>query len=220
MDNLINLDQHIFSWFNSSVGLNQIFDWLIKIIAVYAVYAVPVVMLFFWFKPSLSLLNSHQTKHIHLRGASGQTRIFLINLFVGVIISWQIIAKYLGEWINRPRPETFAGAKEVFFHPPTYAFPSDHALFFAFITTYLYLWGLSAEASAKAGYIKMANIALVATILISLARITGGLHWPGDVLAGWILGTLLAYVFYLIRKPMEKYISKPIVGVLKRIKLA
>ncbi|EKD94268.1 MAG: PAP2 superfamily protein [uncultured bacterium] len=201
MDSLINLDKQVFSWFNSVVGLNQVLDWVIKIISVYTVYMVPFIMLFFWFYPiSLKLREASLEK----------IRIFLINLFFSVVISWQGIATILGKWINRPRPDTFAGTKEILFHPPSYSFPSDHALFFAFIAAYLYL----------NGYKKIGNIVLIVTLLVSISRVIGGFHWPGDILAGWILGALLAYLFYLIKKPMEKYIAGPIIGVLKRIKLA
>jgi undecaprenyl-diphosphatase len=214
MQSLISLDEKVFSWFNSAIGLSPILDWLIKILSVYAVYTVPFIILFFWFRP----VPPRRSPSGHLRGAEEKTqtyelekiRIFLINLFVSVIISWQGIATIIGKWINRPRPDTFAGTKEILFHPPTYSFPSDHALFFAFITAYLYL----------NGYKKMGNIALIITLLVSLSRVSGGFHWPGDIVAGWMLGTILAYLFYLIRKPMEKYIARPIIGVLKRIKLA
>ena len=159
MQSLINIDQQVFSWFNSLVGLNQVLDWVIKVVSVYAVYTVPFIMLFFWFYKKTE-----------------ERQNFLMNLFISVMISWQIIAKYLGEWINRSRPDTFAGTKEVLFHPPSYSFPSDHALFFAFITAYLYL----------GGYKKMGNIALAVSISVSLFRVIGGFHWPGDILAGWI----------------------------------
>lgn len=208
MDSLINLDQNIFYWFNSLVGLSQVLDWIIKVVAVYAVYAVPVVMVYYWFRPT----PPRRSPSGHLRGdsESEKTQKFLMNLLVSVIISWQVIARILGQWINRPRPEIFSGAKEVFFHPPTYAFPSDHALFFAFITTYLYL----------SGYKKMAGIALAATIIISLARVIGGLHWPGDILAGWLIGGFLAMIFWQLRGWIERWFAYPLLMIAKKLKLA
>lgn len=203
MNSLINIDQIIFNILNAWIGINPIFDNLIKIVAVYAVYSVPILMLFFWFYKS-RMDESYKSYKLE------KIRIFLMNLFVSVLISWQGINRILGEWIDRPRPDTFAGAKEVFLYPPTYAFPSDHALFFAFITTYLYL----------AGYKKMGNIVLVATLSISLARVIGGFHWPADILAGWIGGVSLAYLFYKIQNPLEKYLSLPLIWLAKKMRLA
>lgn len=191
--NLIELDENVFSWVNSLAQRNIIVDDVIKTIAVYAVYLVPIIMLFFFFwKPE------------------EKRQKFLINLFgSSFLISLIIIAPLIGKWINRPRPFDLPGTHELVFHLPSYSFPSDHALFFAYVTTYLFLFG----------YKKWGWIALAATILISLFRVIAGLHWPGDILVGWILGVIFAYLFYLVRKPLGKYIINPIYDFLKKIKI-
>jgi len=192
MQNMIKFDQNIFSWFNSFVGQNEVFDQIIKFFAVYLIYLVPILFIFFWFWKR-----------------NQKTQKFLLELFLTSVVSWQVIARIIGMVVNRPRPSTFAGAREIIFHPPTYAFPSDHALFLAFLTTYLYL----------SGYKKIGNLALAATIIISMSRIIVGFHWPADILAGWILGIILAYAFYLIKDKLEKYIINPLWDLLKKIKL-
>lgn len=192
MQNLITLDQNIFFKLNSLIGTSLLLDEIIKIIAVYLVYIIPLLFIFFWFFQK-----------------NEKTQKFLLELFITSVVSWQVIARVLGMIINRPRPSTFLGTKEVIFHPPTYSFPSDHALFLAYLTAYLYF----------SGYKKMGNIALIITILVSISRIFAGFHWPADVLAGWIIGALLAYLFYLIRKPIEKYIINPLWNFAKLIKL-
>ena len=193
MQSLINLDQNIFNYLNFFVGANPVLDFVIKFFAVYLIYFVPLFFLFFWFWKKKE-----------------ETQKFLLELCFVSVISWQVIARVIGMLINRPRPSTFLGTKEIFFHPPTYSFPSDHALFLACLTAYLYF----------SGYKKMGNIALLATILISVSRIIAGLHWPGDVLAGWILGVILAYIFYIFRKYIQKYIANPLYNIAKKLKLA
>lgn len=197
--NLIILDQKVFSWFNSIIGLNSILDGIIKVVAVYTVYLVPVLLIIFFFFSRNAVAADRLEK----------LQKFLINLSITVLISWQVIARFLGMMFNRERPFDFVGAKELVFHLPSYSFPSDHALFFAFITTYLFL----------SGYKKWGWLVLIATILVSLSRITAGLHWPGDILGGWIIGVILAFLFYLIRKPIEKYIINPIYNLLKKLKI-
>ncbi|MCL5795271.1 MAG: phosphatase PAP2 family protein, partial [Patescibacteria group bacterium] len=69
-------------------------------------------------------------------------------------------------------------------------------------------------------YYKLGYISLVLTVIICFARVIGGLHWPADILGGWIIGVILAYVFYLISKPFEKYIFLPIIKLLRKLYLA
>jgi undecaprenyl-diphosphatase len=65
----------------------------------------------------------------------------------------------------------------------------------------------------------MGNIALGVTILVSISRVVAGLHWPGDILAGWILGILLALMFFEFRKYIIKYIVSPLYYLAKLIRL-
>ena len=37
---------------------------------------------------------------------------------------------------------------------------------------------------------------VVAALAIGVARIISGIHWPLDVLAGWLLGGLIGYYAY------------------------
>lgn len=192
MSSIIEFDKQIFSWFNSLAGTSQVLDFILKIISVYTIYLVPILFLAFWF-----IYRNEKTQK------------FLLEICITSIISWQVIASVIGALINRPRPSTFLGTKEIFFHPPTYSFPSDHALFLAFLTSYLYL----------SGYRKMGNIALGVTILVSISRVVAGLHWPGDILAGWILGILLALMFFEFKKYIIKYIVNPLYYLAKLIRL-
>jgi len=193
MQGLINLDQKVFYWFNSFLERNDIFDFIVKVIAVYAIYLIPILFILFWF------LQRRE-----------KTQKFLLELFFVLVVSWQVIARAIGMIINRPRPDMFTGAKEILFHPPTYSFPSDHALFLACVTVYLYL----------SGYKKIANYSLIAMITIPIARVIIGFHFPGDILAGWIMGGALAYIFFLFKKPIEKYIVNPLYRVAKKMRLA
>lgn len=195
MNSLISLDKHIFSWLNSLIGQSSVLDFIIKMIAIYTVYLVPILMLYFFY--------------FYFR-KDEKGRKFMLGILINSVFCWQIVAGIIGRLVNRPRPFDVAGAREVVFHLPSYSFPSDHALFLIFLSVYLYLFG----------YKRMGIIALIITVIVSIARVIGGLHWPGDVLAGWVLGTLLAYFLYLIRKPVEKYISSPLLWLAKKIKLA
>jgi membrane-associated phospholipid phosphatase len=84
------------------------------------------------------------------------------------------------DWIGRPRPNF-----ELDWLPQSLAFPSGHAAnsMTAFLATALI--------AAPPGLRRTAAIAAVAvSILVGLTRIYLGVHWPSDVLGGWVLGAL------------------------------
>ena len=65
-----------------------------------------------------------------------------------------------------------------------FAFPSGHATFFAALAISIFFL------NKKVGY-----IFIFFALLIGLARIMAGVHFPIDILGGFILGSLVAYLF-------------------------
>lgn len=71
------------------------------------------------------------------------------------------------------------------------SFPSGHAMDSAMV--YLTIAALlSRAATGLAARIYIYAVAVALTMLIGLSRLYLGVHWPTDVLAGWIMGTIWA----------------------------
>ena len=89
----------------------------------------------------------------------------------------------------RPRPETVSTIRPLVDHLPDNSFPSGHAIF--------------AGASVLAAFLysrrTIAWILLVSGIFMVLSRVLAGIHYPGDILVGYIIGLLGAYVVYTLR---------------------
>jgi undecaprenyl-diphosphatase len=66
---------------------------------------------------------------------------------------------------------------------PLATFPSAHATFFAALGMTIFLQ------NRKIGW-----WFLLTALLIGLARIATGIHWPSDILAGFLLGGLVAFI--------------------------
>lgn len=65
------------------------------------------------------------------------------------------------------------------------SFPSGHATFFM------------ALGAAFFAYHKIGGfLYILAALLIGVARIASGIHWPLDVFAGWLIGGLIGYYAY------------------------
>lgn len=94
-----------------------------------------------------------------------------------------VVARLLKLFIHTGRPFTELANVQPLFTESGYAFPSGHATFFMALAVSIFL------SHKKAGYVFM-----VFAIIIALARIAGGVHYPFDILGGFVLGGVIAYL--------------------------
>ena len=129
--------------------------------------------------------------------------------FLAGVIGWQIIAKAIGYFWFRARPFTLLPQQEFLFARPTYSFPSDHAVFCFALAFYFLL----------VGYKKEGKWLLVLAVMVSLTRVLANLHYLSDIVAGGVLGFLLAIIFWKLQANLEKYLANPIISVAKKLRL-
>src|SRR3989344_5189935 len=98
-----------------------------------------------------------------------------------------IIAHFLKILINMPRPFDAIANVSALFTESGQAFPSGHAAFFSALAFAIFF------INKKAGYVFM-----LFALLIGLARIMAGVHFPVDILGGFTLGIAVAFL-------VEKY---------------
>lgn len=85
--------------------------------------------------------------------------------------------------IDRARPDAAEPGLRTF----TASFPSGHALLSAAII--LTIGGLIAFAARRRSEsVTVMAIAAILTLVVGASRVTLGVHWPSDVIAGWGLG--------------------------------
>jgi undecaprenyl-diphosphatase len=85
---------------------------------------------------------------------------------------------------HRPRPAVFFGAE-----PGSYSFPSGHAL--SSFCFYVVLAGLiAARTRSWPGRIALGITAAVLVVAIGLSRIYLGMHYPSDVVAGYLAAAI------------------------------
>ena len=76
-------------------------------------------------------------------------------------------------------------------NPLESSFPSGHATFFMALAVYLIL----------AGNKKLGWFILISALVIGAARVAAGIHWPSDIIVGWLVGGLTGgLVFKLLNK--------------------
>lgn len=111
--------------------------------------------------------------------------------FASVVIVAGIIAFILSRVSSHfyydPRPFVREHVKPLFPHIPDNGFPSDHALLTGTLTAAAYLFNR-----------KYANLILIPTIIIGVARVLAKVHSPIDIAGGWLFGIIGAVAAYYI----------------------
>ncbi len=184
------LDNSILLTLNSVLGLHWLLDITVEFIAVYTIYLAPIVLAALWF--------------CKIREAS-------IRAALAGLATWLAASPLFAQMWFRPRPELAElGGRELFFHRPTHSFPSDHAGFLMALTVSFYLMGLR----------KIALVFLIATIFVSFGRVIIGFHFPTDIVGGWLVGAIIAWLVFRWQKPIDRYISQPLINIARMIRLA
>lgn len=102
----------------------------------------------------------------------------------GATLAAYVISKILKVAINAARPFDALPDVTSLFAQTGHAFPSGHATFFAALAFSIFF------ISKKAGYVFM-----LFALIIGTTRIMAGVHFPLDILGGFLLGALVAYLF-------------------------
>lgn len=74
------------------------------------------------------------------------------------------------------------------------AFPSGHAMT-ATVTFGVLLWLLRRQGVSRGVWRTAVAVAVVSVVGVGLTRLWLGVHWPSDVLGGWLLGGCLVALF-------------------------
>jgi undecaprenyl-diphosphatase len=117
-----------------------------------------------------------------------------VTMMVGLTVGGgMLLSTLLKRGFARPRPDLVPPS--VLVH--TASFPSGHAMLSAVV--YLTLGALLARVQPQRRLkIYVLTLAVVLTVLVGLSRLYLGVHWPTDVLAGWIAGAAWALLAWCV----------------------
>ncbi|MDF1739125.1 MAG: phosphatase PAP2 family protein [Verrucomicrobiales bacterium] len=110
-----------------------------------------------------------------------------------------VVSSLLKIGFDRPRPDLVAHHS----HVATSSFPSGHSMMAAIC--YLTLAALLASVE-KSRRVKLflLSTAVFLTMLVGLSRVYMGVHWPTDVVAGWLMGAIWAIGSLLVADLLQK----------------
>jgi len=94
---------------------------------------------------------------------------------------------YLRKIIKRNRPFNEFEIKNTIYHKSSYSFPSNHSACAMVISI--------AEMFLN---FKFGLLCVVLAFFTGLSRVFTGLHFPFDVISGWIIGAVLGYIGFFV----------------------
>lgn len=176
------MNEFLFRLLNTLAGRSEIVDWLLSFLA----------------QPGALLatvgLALYAIYGIAKRRGARERRDILHRwffVFAAALLGW-FAADIVKGIVAAPRP--FLELSDVtllFPYGDHDSFPSGHAAFLSGLVAALSFF-LPAEKKAF-------RILLAVTILVGLARVAAGIHWPFDILGGMLFGTAAAYTLFRAR---------------------
>jgi len=116
----------------------------------------------------------------------------LMTLLILSSLGGLVLTSSLKYFISRPRPE----ADFYLSHVYTSSFPSGHSMLSAVI--YLTTGALLAAAVTQVRLkFYVLSVAILLTFIVGISRVYLGVHYPTDVLAGWMAGAAWATLCWL-----------------------
>jgi undecaprenyl-diphosphatase len=132
-----------------------------------------------------------------------EKRRIALEIIVIAIVSF-VIVYFVKDYLDAPRPYMVDSSVIAYDTENSPGLPSRHAVMSLVVLGWLIL------KHPKSQIITWGSVILI--ILIGLSRIYLGVHYPSQVLAGWLFGLLFLYIFYVIDKrlwsPFKKEIRK------------
>jgi len=195
MDFLLNWDILLFQWINGS-SLPDPLDFFVVLIR----------NRYFWIPLYLGVIAWILTRY-----KASLSSYILLFLFSGIILTDMVSSQVFKKWIQRTRPCNSSAMEHVVKERITcrysFSFPSSHATNHFAIATLL--CGLLKISGRKSWFWYLW------AVLISLAQVYVGVHYPLDIIAGALLGIVLMRAYIgLIRTVYEGHAElEPILAV-------
>lgn len=138
----------------------------------------------------LTLLTVAVAGFLWLRRQRHSAWFLVLSVSTGIVLS-----QVLKSVFDRPRPDLVPHGSHVY----TASFPSGHSMMAAIVyLTLAVLVTRSLDRWALKVYVMF--LAISATLMVGVSRVYLGVHWPSDVLAGWIVGAAWALLCAMVAR--------------------
>ncbi len=175
----MSLNRVMFLKINGLAGKYPLLDKMTVFLAQYAIFMVPIFLLYLWFK------KSEETDEIKKKA---------LLLFTAAMISW-FFSFIISSVYFHPRPFMLQPplGKKLISHAPDASFPSDHTtVLSALAFTYFF-----------SGEVFEGTIFLILAFIVGFARVYCGIHFPYDIFGGVAAGLMGAGLTTRFKKQLS-----------------
>ncbi|MEO5714209.1 MAG: phosphatase PAP2 family protein [Luteolibacter sp.] len=117
---------------------------------------------------------------------------------VASVVAGSLLTGILKNGYDRPRPDLVEHSVRVV-NP---SFPSGHSTMSAVVYLTLGILLDRTQRQTRAQVFAV-SVAVTLTVLVGCSRVYLGVHWPTDVVAGWLLGGAWAVLFWLVAMKVD-----------------
>lgn len=163
------MNQSVFLFLNNFAGQSDILDWIIIFCAQYLIFILTAGVLVFIYKDKQNIF----WKFIIIFGGA----IFAFIISQGINIFYPIIRPFL----------VLSDVNLLFTHGSIDSFPSGNATFALALAAGLFYY-----------HKPLAWLYAAGALLIGVSRVIAGVHYPADIIAGYILGGAAIVIIYYL----------------------
>jgi undecaprenyl-diphosphatase len=180
---MYSLDMSLFYTLHNLAGHAAWLDWLIVVVGEYLVYAVLLFVALCMFR------EWHQRRYKRLWG--------YVAAVLAAFVARYGVTEIIRHFYHHERPYIAFNIPHLL-TDTLYSFPSGHTIFMFALATGIYrinkrlawcLYGLG--------------------LLIGVARVAGGIHYPSDILGGAVLGIAVGYAVVALWKWFSRIVALP-----------
>ena len=169
------MNETIFFFFHNLSNQSAFFDGIVVFFANYFQYMVVIGAFVFLLFYHQVLPSENPIKEFVKKWKA------VFSVFFTSATAW-VLARILKILINTERPFAALGDTTPLFLDHSPSMPSGHATFFMALAVSIFFY------NKKIGY-----LFIFCALIISVARIIAGVHFPSDILGGFVLGAVIAY---------------------------
>lgn len=183
------MDFRIFDLINQFAGQSGALDSIITGLAKYGPLLMALPLLYMWFRGN--------------EDAKKAALLSLLSMAIALLVS-----QVIGHIYFRPRPFASHAVNLLLEKSTDPSFPSDHSVFVFGIAFLIWLKDR-----------RIGAISLAVAVAVGLSRVFTGIHYPGDVLGGALVGFVAALVVWSLRRKLDP-VTSFLIGIARRLKLA